>query len=198
MKKVLKKSVVKLKMCIFDKFVNGKIYMLCSDLSDKIYIGSTTVSLEERLDRHVTSYDDWLTSNFKTAYLSSFEILKYGEYRMELLEDCPGIIGWDLLKREQYHLVVNYKHTVNIIIPGKDIKSYLSDTGDIYTCSCGSKILNDYKVRRNHSLSSVHRQLIREIHTSISINSGFELIEVEENSVIKDYERGGITLTINY
>ena len=180
-------------MSIFDKVVNGKIYMLCSDLSDKIYIGSTTVSLEERLDRHITCYDDWLTSNFKTAYLSSFEILKYGEYRMELLEDCPEIIGWDLLNREQYHLVVNYKDTVNIIIPGKDVmtKCYLSDTVDIYTCSCGSKMLNHYKVRRKHSLSRLHRKLIRELHTIMSINSGFELIEVEEKP-------GGITLTINY
>jgi Uri superfamily endonuclease len=185
-------------MSIFDKVVNGKIYMLCSDLSDKIYIGSTTVSLEERLERHITGYDDWLTSNFKTAYLSSFEILKYGEYRMELLEDCPEIIGWDLLKREQYHLVVNYKDTVNIIIPGKDMKCYLSDTSDIYTCSCGSKMLNDYKVRRKHSLSIVHRKLIRELHTANIINSGFELIEVEEKPVFIDYETGRITLTITY
>jgi len=199
MNKSFKEKCIKYKMSIFDKIVNGKIYMLCSDQCDKIYIGSTTISLEERLERHVTSYDDWLTSNFKTAYLSSFEILKYGDYRMELLEECPEIIGWDLIQREQYHLIVNYKDTVNIIIPGKNVnKTFLADTSDVYICSCGYKMRNRYKIRKSHCLSGIHRKRIRELHTTMSINYGFELIEVEEKPFSIHYESNGITLTINY
>ena len=91
-------------MSIFDKIVDGKVYLLLSDTYNKFYIGSTTVSLEERLKRHVESYDEWLKSNFTSPYLSSFEILKYPDYRMELIEECSQVSGWDLIKREQYHL----------------------------------------------------------------------------------------------
>ena len=181
-------------MSIFDKIVDGKIYVLCSDQCDKFYIGSTTVSLEERFERHVNDYEEWLTSNFETNYLSAYEILKYGDYRMELIEDCPEIIGWDLLKREQYHQIINYKDIVNIIIPGKGIikKPHLTDTNDVYTCMCGYKMRNHYKVRRNHSLSGVHRQRIRETHSGVSKNKVYEV----PCEIIFEYE--GITLNINY
>jgi hypothetical protein len=186
---------------MLSNIVDGKIYILISDKYDKFYIGCTTVTLEERLQRHIETYEEWLTTNFKKAYLSSFEILKYGDYRMELIEDCPKISGWDLIEREQYHILVNYKDVVNIIIPGKNImeKSYLSDTSDIYTCSCGANMRNSYKIRRKHSLSKTHRKIIREIHLDlVSNNPDFEFIEIEQENFEIIYEDNGITLNINY
>jgi hypothetical protein len=181
-------------MSIYDKIVDGKIYVLCSDQCDKFYIGYTTVNLDERLERHIKDYEDWHASNFEKGYLSSFEILKYGDYRIELLEDCPAISGWDLAKREQYHQITNYKDIVNINISGKGIikKPHLTDTNDVYTCMCGYKMRNHYKVRRNHSLSYLHRQRIREIHSGVSKNKVYE----GPCEIIFEYE--GITLNINY
>jgi len=173
-------------MSIFDKIVDGKVYLLLSDTYNKFYIGSTTVSLEERLKRHVESYDEWLKSNFTSPYLSSFEILKYPDYRMELIEECSQVSGWDLIKREQYHLIVNYKDIVNIIIPGKDVNKKLTNTSDIYICSCGYKMKNHYNIRKKHSLSPPHRQNIRALHLSIVLP--------EKNPVEIVY--GGITLDI--
>ena len=173
-------------MSIFDKIIDGKVYLLISDEYDKFYIGSTTVSLEERLKRHVESYDEWLKSNFKSPYLSSFEILKYPDYRMELIEEYPQIPGWDLIKREQYHLMINYKDIVNIIIPGKDVRTKLSDTSDIYICSCGVKLKNHYYVRKKHSLSTIHRETIRALHLRMNLckTNSFEMVY------------GGVTLDI--
>ena len=185
---------------MYDKIVDGKIYILISEQCCKFYIGSTTVSLEERLKRHIESYEEWLTSNFEKGYLSSFEILKYGDYRIELVEDCPQIIGWDLLKRERYHILLNYKNLVNIIIPGKGATKLVkpSETKDVYTCTCGSNMTNRYKVRKIHSFSNQHRQKIREIHLRmISDNPDFEVIEIEE-PVELVYETEGITLNILY
>ena len=183
-------------MSMYDNIFDGKIYILISDQYEKFYIGSTTVSLEERLQRHIESYEEWLTSNFKTGYLSSFEILKYNDYRMELIDECPGVTGWGLLKQEQYHLIVNYKDVVNIIIPGKGANElcYLTDTTDVYTCSCGSNMRNCYKVRKMHSLSKMHRKKIREIHKQFNDNFEFNSEEIAVEMV---YGNQGITLNID-
>ena len=188
-------------MSIFDKIVDGKIYILFSNQCNKFYIGCTTVSLEERLEKHNISYEEWLTSQFDTCYLSSYEILKYGDYVIKLLEDCPQILGWDLIKREQYHQIINYKNIVNIVIPGKDVikKSNIIDTDDVYTCTCGANMVNHYKIRKKHSFSAIHRQKIREIHLKMIVNNpNFEFIEVEQKPIEIIYNKKGITLNINY
>jgi hypothetical protein len=185
-------------MGVYDKIVDGRVYMLSSDYCDKFYIGSTTVSLETRLQRHIDCYYVWIKSRFETCYLSSFEIIKYGDYRMELLEDCPCISGWDLLKREQYHQIMNYKDIVNIFIAGRGNakRSDINNTNDVYTCICGANMTNRYKVRKTHCLSNIHRKKIREIHGHMIVNNPhFEFIKLEENPVEFIYE--GITLNIN-
>ena len=169
-----------MKMSSFDKIVDGKIYVLFSDLCEKFYIGATTVSLEERLERHDNGYEEWLTSNFKTSYVSSFEILKYGDYRMELLEDCPQILGWDLVKREQYHQIINYYDLVNIIIPGRKNSKNIG-TRVMYDCVCGCRILNLYHIRKKHSMSNKHRTKIRDIHLEmVKNNPKFEISYLDE------------------
>ena len=182
-------------MSLFDKKVDGKIYILSSIKCEKFYIGSTTVTLEERLQRHIESYEDWLKNNFETGYISSFEILKYNEYEIKLLEHCPDQTGWYLLEREQYHQILNYKNIVNIIIPGKDVsKKFVVPCDHIYTCSCGITMLNKYQVRRTHSLGIVHRQRIRELHVR-GRESNFKLDFEEKVSVF--YGKKGITLILN-
>ena len=184
-----------------DKIVDGKIYLLRSSHCSKYYIGSTTVSLEERLSRHIESFDSWLSSNFESDYLSSYEILKYGDYVIELLEDCPQISGWDLELREQHHIILHYKDVLNIIIPGKGIinRPDLTDTDDIYVCICGREMRNRYRYRRNHCYSSSHRKFVRGLHLSmISTNPDFEIIEVDIIPPLKViHGKEGITLNID-
>jgi len=99
---------------------SGKIYKITSGNTDKIYIGSTIKSLEERLDRHEENYENWFNTDFETSYCSSFEILKYGDYKIDLLEDYPCLNRAELLEREGFYQIINYSICVNILIAGKN------------------------------------------------------------------------------
>jgi hypothetical protein len=78
----------------------GNIYKIVSDSTDKIYIGSTVKSLEERLEEHENDYELWFNKEFKSGYISSFEILKYEDAYIELLEEYPCENKQQLFKRE--------------------------------------------------------------------------------------------------
>lgn len=185
-----------------DKILNGKVYTLSSPQCEKYYIGSTTVTLCDRLQKHIESYEEWLTTNFETCYLSSFEILKYGDYKIELLEDCPQMSWCDIEKREQYYQIVHYKDIVNILIAGLCFYKRLPfpiETDDIYTCVCGCTMKNKYSVRRAHSIHTKHRTKVRNIHLLMaSSNPAFELIEVEQKRLEVINGKEGIILNINW
>jgi len=171
----------------------GIIYKLFSDHCDKYYIGYTTKSLEERLERHELNYEEWLTCNFKSIYLSSFEILKYVDYKIEVLEYCPGFTRKELLERERYYQILNYPYLVNIVIPGKIPKSNETDTTKTYICCCGIHMLNKYRSRKKHCFGSAHKNKIREIHLQmIPNNPKFEIVE------LPSFELHDNVLTIHY
>jgi len=79
-------------------YKNGKIYTLRSHQTDNIYIGSTASLLPKRLYQHKRSYKCYL--NGKSHYVTSFEILKFDDCYIELLEDYPCQNYNQLFKRE--------------------------------------------------------------------------------------------------
>jgi len=102
---------------IINKYSNSKIYKICSNLSDKYYIGSTFKRIEQRLKEHITSYKAYLTNNDK-SYLSSYKILQHSDYYIELLELYPCNTKAELHRREG-DLIRQFKSDlVNICIPG--------------------------------------------------------------------------------
>ncbi|MEX0598744.1 MAG: GIY-YIG nuclease family protein [Candidatus Paceibacterota bacterium] len=54
------------------------VYYIASQHTDKIYVGSTRKTLEERLSRHRRDYDRWKNNN-KCNYFSSFELFELGD-----------------------------------------------------------------------------------------------------------------------
>ena len=68
-----------------NKYNRSKIYKICSNLTDKIYIGSTTQTLAKRLYHHVSQYTSYNIDNSK-VYVSSFEIIKLEDYYISLIE----------------------------------------------------------------------------------------------------------------
>jgi len=65
-----------------------KIYKLVSSQTDKVYIGSTCQKqLSRRLGQHKTYYKNYL--NGKNIYLSSYEILKYPDAKIILVQSYP-------------------------------------------------------------------------------------------------------------
>lgn len=85
-------------------YQNGKIYAIRS--ANAVYIGSTTKDLLcKRLAEHMSDYR--MYKKGETNYLSSFEVLQYDDYRIELIEAFPCSSRNELVTREYYHIQRN-------------------------------------------------------------------------------------------
>ena len=99
----------------------GKIYRLISDQTDDIYIGSTSQRwLSSRLSLHRSHYKKWLDGG--AAFTPSFEILKFDDCRIVLIENYPCCDRYELESRERYH-IENTK-CVNKHVPTRTQKEY--------------------------------------------------------------------------
>lgn len=103
----------------YNKYHDGKIYIISAQQSDKIYIGSTTKTLKERFNNHKTSYKSYYL-NGKQSYCTSYEILKFSDCNIKLLENFPCNTSEELREREQYN-ISQYPNSIN------KVKAYLSE-----------------------------------------------------------------------
>jgi hypothetical protein len=94
---------------------SGKIYKIISNNSNKIYIGSTYKCLEDRLKQHETDYNNYKVCGHN--YISSFEVLKNGNYSIVLIEDLGNIDRLVMEERESIYIKNNLEISVNIIDP---------------------------------------------------------------------------------
>lgn len=165
-------------------YKNAKIYAIKSFQTDKIYIGSTCERLRRRLYNHKSKYKQYLNSKFHFVY--SFEIIKYPDAYIELLEKYPCNDKAELHKREGECIKEN--NCVNKNIAGrkkeeyykernlKKIKCYCGGSYVIrnkkthiktkkhkqwvYDCECGRSYLRCHKAR--HLKSSIHKRKLEE------------------------------------
>jgi hypothetical protein len=111
-----------------NRYENGKIYTIRSHMTEKYYIGSTCMPLHKRLHNHRTHYKNWLKDN--ANYITSYELLKYDDVYIELLEDVKCNNKMELLKREG-ELIRQYKDKIfNMNIPNRTIKEWTEDNKD--------------------------------------------------------------------
>lgn len=78
--------------------IKGRIYKLTCNITNEQYIGSTKTTLYKRLLRH----EDLDTNN-----TSSREIIKRGNYKIELIDELIYKDKSELLYRERYHIYAN-------------------------------------------------------------------------------------------
>ena len=104
-------------------YKNGKIYNLVSFQTDKVYVGSTTQSLSRRKSKHKMSYNCWLNGNYH--YVSSFELIKYNDCDIILLEEYPCENKMELHKREREW--IEKLNCVNKVIPTRTKKEHYKD-----------------------------------------------------------------------
>src|SRR5438445_9219955 len=83
-------------------YQNGKIYKIVSEQTDKVYIGSTIDPLTTRLTCHKSGYKRW--KNEKRGFTASFDIVKYGDAKIMLLESYPCRNKDELREQEQVWL----------------------------------------------------------------------------------------------
>jgi hypothetical protein len=115
-----------------NKYVNGKIYKLSSPSTEDVYIGSTYQSLRSRFTSHKMDYNLYVSQ--KREYLSSFEIVKYNDCIIELVESYPCDNKDELRMREDYYIKL-YPNAVNIHAAyqsPEDRKKYQNDYSNNY------------------------------------------------------------------
>ena len=104
------------------------IYKITSPATDSIYIGSTKGQLSSRFSNHKYNYKKWIDKLL--PYKSSFEILKYPDSKIELLEKFECDTRAELCKREGYYININKNICVNKNMAGR--LKY-----DKINCDCG-------------------------------------------------------------
>jgi len=137
-----------------EKYENGKIYSIRSFQTDKFYIGSTCNLLNVRLGQHKTQYKNYLLNKDKYNYISSFEIIKYDDCYIELLENYNCKDRNELNKREGELIRQHINNIVNKKIEGSTRKEtntryYNSHLNEIKEQQKEYKINNSDKIKEN-------------------------------------------------
>lgn len=91
----------------------GKIYKISSKKSEKVYIGSTSFEIDDRLEKHKLDYEYYKL--YKLKYCSSYEVIMCGECSIELLEE--NILREDIHKKESEYISKEAGKCVNILDP---------------------------------------------------------------------------------
>lgn len=103
---------------------NGKIYAIRSHQTDKMYIGSTTNTLSRRLSYHKTHYKRWKNGE-RVSYVSSYELMKYDDAYIEVIENYPCSSREELNKREGHY--IREMDCVNMSVAGRDKNEYMRE-----------------------------------------------------------------------
>lgn len=100
-------------------YANGKVYTIRSHQTPLVYVGSTTIGLQQRLAEH--------RSKFKNGKLtcSSIEIIKYDDAYIELLEEFKCENRTQLNAREGHY--IRQLDCVNKRIEGRTPREWRDD-----------------------------------------------------------------------
>jgi len=109
-------------------YQKGKIYKIESAGTGLCYVGSTTQTLSRRLAGHVRDYNNYTKSLFekrakgKMKYITSYQIIEKGDYKISLIEDFPCENKQQLCQREGEN--IKNINCVNKNIAGRTKKEY--------------------------------------------------------------------------
>lgn len=165
-------------------YQEGKIYKIKSKQSEKYYIGSTTLDLEERLKQHKHDYKRIIEGKRKRN-ITSTELTKYNDCYIKLIKLFPCGSKKEL-EKEEGRLQKKYKNMiVNQMVAGgktkEEQKEYLKqwklDNHDRYLqknlesverrrniitqCPCGSNIQKSRLYA--HNKTDKHQQYLKNI-----------------------------------
>ena len=149
-----------------EKLDKSKIYKIVDNTNDNIYIGSTCKTLKTRLTCHKCHYKMFLKGLY--GNVTSFEIIKNRDYKIELLEDCNIKTKNELLARERFFIENN--ECLNKVIPGRTAKQYYREVNkekkdeyretnkeklrEKFDCECGGQY--SYNNKSRHLKSDIH------------------------------------------
>jgi hypothetical protein len=108
-------------------YSQAKIYKIIDNTNGNIYVGSTCEpTLARRLAGHVGKYQLYLKGKYHPV--TSFEIIKNGNYDIILIENVKCDSKDQLTARERYY--IESLDCVNQVIPGRTRQEYRDDNKD--------------------------------------------------------------------
>ena len=97
----------------------AKIYKITSKQTDKIYIGSTKEEdVGVRLLAHKNNYNQWMANPAAHKHIRSYDILKFGDAEIKVMEYYPCNSDKELKLREGQLIYEHRFSVVNAQIPG--------------------------------------------------------------------------------
>ena len=132
-------------------YSKGEQYCIRSHQTNLVYHGSTIQPLSKRFWGHRHDYKKWLKGDYH--YVSSYEIMKYDDCYIELVEVYPCDNKKELERREG-QLIREDENSCNKCIPGRtsqewreDNKEYLIEYFKQYHNDHRDKRISDMKIR---------------------------------------------------
>lgn len=103
-------------------YSQSKIYIIRSNKTDNVYVGSTIQPLKERFYNHKSDYNSFIKGSLQRP-VSSFEIMKYEDAFIELLEEYSCENKEQLYKKEG-EWIQKTQNCINKRIAGQTKKEY--------------------------------------------------------------------------
>eukprot|EP01080_Neovahlkampfia_damariscottae_P008462 gene8462-gene263 len=148
---------------------NGKIYKIVCNVTNQIYIGSTTKDrLCQRLTKHVGDFKRYKQD--KCGYITSFRIIENNNYSIVLLENYPCKNKDELQSRERFWIEQN--DCVNKIIPTRSRKEYLL---------ANKEKIKNYKREYDKQYSELNKLKIQEYRKNYYKNNKEKIKEKANN-----------------
>lgn len=167
-----------------DNKFTGYIYKIISNQTDKIYIGSTIRDLNERMREHKNKYKQYL--NDKYCYVTSYDIVKFDDAKIELIKEVIFSDRKELNKIEGEY-IKSTENATNKRVEGRTVKEYhqnnyqqnkekIIERNQIYrennmdriklhdkdrdqiksTCECGSTFIARKKLKHERTLKHLN------------------------------------------
>jgi hypothetical protein len=166
--------------------IKARIYKITSPKTDKVYIGSTTKTIEQRLRKHKTNYNSYLNGTMPKN-ITSYEIIKHGDAIVELLEEKEFKDKKEMFERERFY-IESHDNAANKQIPirtKEELKEQKKQHGiDNYEkqnkknpCECGGFYTSKHKGQ--HMKGKQHMNHMKTIN--ITINITCQKVEICKN-----------------
>ena len=127
-------------------YKEGKVYMIWSPNTDKVYIGSTVQPLHKRFHEHKRR----LTG--QKSYRTANEVLACGNARIELIEDYPCANKGELNRREG-QIMREYDKRVNQLIAGRTVAEYRADNREKIAAQ-----MREYRAKNREQIAAQRRE----------------------------------------
>lgn len=137
-------------------YSKGKIYKLVDNTNGNIYIGSTIKMLCQRLCNHKYDYKKYLIGKYH--FVTSFDIIKNGNFKIELIEEYPCNNKKELETRERYY--IESINCINKNIPTRtDAEYYIVNKEKIKEYHIANK---DRKIKYDKEYRLSNKEKIKE------------------------------------